>query len=284
MEINRDFLRLRAFSANFARDKIKERETPHTMAQSAVHFGPPRPSYGHFSCPAGHGRGRFFKPKMPRNGNKSPLPGAKCIFSTCCERQNEDRQMPDLIVQSAAGFGAPRPSYGHFSGPAGHSRREFFKSKTARNGNKSRVPRATCIFSKFATDKSKSAKCWIQWSKVPRVLGALDRVMAILVACHGQVEFLLPKMAQDGNRLQFPGLRAFSANFAEDKIEEREIPHPVVQSAGGFGAPRLSCGHFSGPARHGRGGFFKPKRTRLPRSSARALQLMSHDIRYSKFT
>ena len=41
----------------------------------------------------------------------------------------------------------------------------------------------------------------------------------------------------------FPGLRAFSAILPADKIEEREIPHPMVQSTARFGAPRPSYGH-----------------------------------------
>ena len=43
-----------------------------------------------------------------------------------------------------------------------------------------------------------------------------------------------PKMAINHD---FPGLRAFSANFATDKIEEREIPPPMVKSAARFWGP-----------------------------------------------
>ena len=48
MAINRDFPRLRAFSANFATDKIEEREIPQPMVKSTARFGAPRPSDGHF--------------------------------------------------------------------------------------------------------------------------------------------------------------------------------------------------------------------------------------------
>ena len=62
-----------------------------------------------------------------------------------------------------------------------HGRGEFFKPQTARNGNESRFPRATCIFGNFCLrTKSKSAKFRIRWSEVPRVLARLDRVTAIL--------------------------------------------------------------------------------------------------------
>ena len=59
------------------------------------------------------------------------------------------------------------------------------------------------------------------------------------------------------------GLRAFSANFAIDKIEEREIPHPMIQSAARFGAPNLSYGHFSHPAGPGRGKFSSRKTPKM---------------------
>ena len=42
---------------------------------------------------------------------------------------------------------------------------------------------------------------------------------------------ITPKMAINRD---FPGLRAFSANFVRDKIEECEIPHPMVTSAARF--------------------------------------------------
>ena len=58
MAINRDFPGLRAFSANVARDKNEEQEIPHPMVKSAARFGAPKSSYGHFSHPAGHGRGK----------------------------------------------------------------------------------------------------------------------------------------------------------------------------------------------------------------------------------
>ena len=85
MAINHNFPGLRAFSANVARDKSEEQEIPHPMVKSTARFGAPKSSYGLFSHPAGHGR---FKPKNTQNGNKSQFPGATCIFSKCCERQN----------------------------------------------------------------------------------------------------------------------------------------------------------------------------------------------------
>ena len=122
-----------------------------------------------------------FEPKNTQNGNKSRLPGATCIFSKFCGDKIEEREIPQPMVKSAARVGAPKPSYGHFSHPAGHGRGKFSSRKT-------------------------------------------------------------PKMAINRD---FPGLRAFSANFARDKTEEREIPHPMVKSAARFGVPKPSYGHFS---------------------------------------
>ena len=45
---------------------VKEREIPHPMVKSAVRFGAPKSSYGHFSHPAGHGRGKFSSRKTPK--------------------------------------------------------------------------------------------------------------------------------------------------------------------------------------------------------------------------
>ena len=42
MAINRDFLGLRAFSANVARDKNEEQEIPHPMVKSTARFGAPK--------------------------------------------------------------------------------------------------------------------------------------------------------------------------------------------------------------------------------------------------
>ena len=106
--------------------------------------------------------------------------------------------------------------------------------------------------------KTQSKKFRIRWSKVPRVLEPLSRVLAILVtrlATAGSSR-KTPKMAINRD---FPGLRAFSANVARDKNEEQEIPHPMVKSTARFGAPKSSSGHFGHPAGHGR---FKPKNTR----------------------
>ena len=91
--------------------------------------------------------------------------------------------------------------------------------------------------------KTKSKKFRIRWSKVPRVLETLNRVMAILVTrlATAVSSRKTPKMAINRN---FPGLRAFSANVARDKNEEQEIPHPMVKSTARFGAPKIELWPF----------------------------------------
>ena len=105
--------------------------------------------------------------------------------------------------------------------------------------------------------KTKSKKFRIRWSKVPRVLGPLNRVIAFLVTrlATAVSSRKTPKMAINRN---FPGLRAFSTNVARDKNEEQEIPHPMVKSTARFGTLKSSYSLFSHPAGHGR---FKPKNT-----------------------
>ena len=88
MAINRDFLGLRALSANSARDKIAEREIPHPMVKIAALFWGPQTELWPFSSPGRPRPGEVFKPKNTQNGNKSRFPGATCIISKLCERQN----------------------------------------------------------------------------------------------------------------------------------------------------------------------------------------------------
>ena len=78
MAINRDFPGLRAFSGNVARDKIEEREIPHPIVKSATRFGAPKPSYGHFSHPAGHSCGWL-------EGTLEPGPGLRLRLGVPCD-------------------------------------------------------------------------------------------------------------------------------------------------------------------------------------------------------
>ena len=197
MAIHRDFPGLRAFSANFATNKIEERKISQPMVKSAARFGAPEPSYGHFSHPAGQGRGKFSSRKTPQMATNRDFPELRAFSANVARDKNEEREIPQPMVKNAARSGAPKPSYGHFSHPAGHGRGKFSSRKT-------------------------------------------------------------PEMAIN---CDFPELRAFSANFARDKNEEREIPQPVVKSTARFGARKSSYGHFSYPAGCGQGRVFKPKNT-----------------------
>ena len=91
--------------------------------------------------------------------------------------------------------------------------------------------------------KMKSKKFRIQWSKVPRVLEPLKSSYSHFShpAGHGRFK---RRNTQNGNKSQFPGLRAFSANVARDKNEEQEIPHPMVKSTARFGAPKIKLWPF----------------------------------------
>ena len=190
MAISRDFPGLRAFAANFAGDRIEEVEIPQPMVKNAARIGAPKPSYGHFSHPAGHGRGRFLSRKTPKMAINRYFPGLRAFSANFATDRIEEVEMPQPLVKSATRFGAPKPSYGHFSHPAGHGRGRFLSRKT-------------------------------------------------------------PKMAINRD---FPGLRAFSANFARDKTEEVEIFQPMVKSPARFGAPKPESWPFYSPG-HGRGGF-----------------------------
>ena len=136
---------------------------------------PLKSSYGHSSHPAGHGR---FKPKDTQNGNKSQFPGATCIFSKCCERQKRRARNSASDGQKYRAFWSPlKSSYGHFSHPAGHGR---FKPKNTQNGDKSRFPGATCIF---------STCCFLTKTKMQEILASSFLMVAKVArnsACDGQ--------------------------------------------------------------------------------------------------
>ena len=85
------------------------------------------------------------------------------------------------MVKSAARFGAPKPSYGHFSHPAGHGRGKFSSRKTPKMAINHDFPGLRAFSANLRETKLKSAKFRNRWSKVPRVLGPLNRLMAILV-------------------------------------------------------------------------------------------------------
>ena len=70
-----------------------------------------------------------------------------------------------------------------------------------------------------------------------------NRVMAILVT-RLATAVSSPKTPKMATNRDFPGLRAFSANVAQHKNEEQEIPHPVVKSAAHFGAPKIELWPF----------------------------------------
>ena len=158
MAINRDFPGLRAFSANVARDKNEEQEIPHPMVKSAMRFGAPKPSYGHFSHPAGHGRGKVSSRKTPKMAIHRDFPGLRAFSANFAQDKNEAREIPQPMVKNAARFGAPKPSYGHFSYPAGCGQGRVFKPKNTQNGTKSQFPGAMCIFSKFCDKQNRSAQ------------------------------------------------------------------------------------------------------------------------------
>ena len=111
--------------------------------------------------------------------------------------------------------------------------------------------------------KTKSKKFRIRWSKVPRVLEPLKWVMAILVTRLATAVSSRKTRRLAINR-NFPGLRAFSANVARDKNEEREIPVPWSKVPRVLEPLKPGYGHFSHPAGHGR---FKPKNTQAGNKS-----------------
>ena len=256
LAINRDFPGLSAFSANVARDRIEEVEIPQPMVKSAARFRAPKPSYGHFSHPAGHGRGRFLSRKTPKMAINRNFPGLRAFSANFATDTIEEVEIPQPTVKSAASFGAPKRTYCHFSHPAGHGRGRFLSRKTPKMAITLDLPGLRAFSANFATDRIEEVEIPQPMVKSAARFGAPKPSYCHFShpAGHGRGRCLSRKTPKMAINRDFPGLGAFSANFATDRIEEVEIPQPMVKSAARFGAPIPSHGHFSHPATAG-GGF-----------------------------
>ena len=82
-------------------------------------------------------------PKTPKMAINRDFPGLRAFSANVARDKNEGQEIPHPMVKII--LEPLKSSYGHFSHPAGHGR---FKPKNTQNGNKSRFPGATCIFSK----------------------------------------------------------------------------------------------------------------------------------------
>ena len=166
MAINRDFPGLRAFSANVvARQKRRARNSA-SDGQKYARFGAPRIELWPFQSPGWpRPRGKFSSRKTPKMAINRDFPGLRAFSARCCGRQK--RRCKKFLLSVFVSqqhllkmHVEPREIeiYGHFGcHPAGHGR---FKPKNTQNGNKSRFPGATCIFSKCCGtfDKNEDAR------------------------------------------------------------------------------------------------------------------------------
>ena len=215
MAITRDFSGLRAFSPNFARDRIEEVEIPQLMVKCAARFGAPKPSYGHFSHPAGHGRGRFLSRKTPKMAIIRDFPGLRAFSANFARDRIEEVENPQPTVETAALYGDPKPSYGHFSHPAGHGWGRFLSRKSLKMAI-NRDFRGYVHFQQILREtESKRLKFPSRWSKVPRFFGPLYRVIVILVTRPRPGEVFKPKHTQKGNKSRFPGATCIFSKFLQ---------------------------------------------------------------------
>ena len=204
-------------------------------------LGPLKSSYAHFSHPANHGGGEFSSQKTPKMAINRNFPGLRHFQQILRVTKLKSTKFRIRWSKVPRDLGPLKWSYGHFSHPAGHGRGIFSSRKTLKMAISRDYPGLRAFSAIFAKVKSKSAKFRIRWSKVPRVLGPLRLIYGHFShpAGHGRGKFssrITPRMAIYRD---FPGLRAFPANFARDQIEEREIPHPMVKSAARLGAPKI---------------------------------------------
>ena len=142
-------------SANVARDKNEEKEIPHPMVKSTARFGALKSSYGHFSHPAGHGRGKFSSRKTPKMAINRDSRGYVHFQQMLRQTKTKSKKFRIRWSKVPRVLEPLKSSYGHFSHPAGHG---HFKPKNTQNGNKSRFPGATCIFSKCCERPNRRAR------------------------------------------------------------------------------------------------------------------------------
>ena len=225
------------------------------MVKSAAPFRAPKPSHGHFSHPAGHGRGRFLSRKTPKMAINRNFRGLRAFSADFATDRIEEVEILQPMVKSATRFGAPKPSYGHFSQPTGHGRGRFLSRKTPKMAINRDFSGLRAFSANFATDRIEEVEIFQPMVKSAARFGAPKPSYGRFShpAGHGRGRFLSRKTPKMAINRYFPGLRAFSANFATDRIEEVEIPQPVVKSAARFRAPKPSHGHFSHPAMAGGG-------------------------------
>ena len=97
------------------------------------------------------------------------------------------------MVKSAARFGTPNPTYGHFSHPAGPGRGRFLSQRIPKKAINPDFPGLRAFSANFAEIELKRLKFRIRWSKVPCPLAPLNRVMAILVTRWARPTFFSEK-------------------------------------------------------------------------------------------
>ena len=130
---------------------------------------PLKSSYGHFSHPAGHGR---FKRKNTQNGKKSRFPGATCIFSKWCERQNRRARNSASDGQKYRAFWSPENRVMTIF--VARWATAVSSRKTPKMAINRDFPGLRAFSANVARTKSKSKKFRIRWSKVPRVLEPIE--------------------------------------------------------------------------------------------------------------
>ena len=90
--------------------------------------------------------------KMAINRN---FPGLTCIFSMLREAETKSKKFRIRWSKVPRFLEPLKSGCGLFSHPAGHG---HFKPKNTQNGNKSRFPGATCIFSKCCVRQKRRAR------------------------------------------------------------------------------------------------------------------------------
>ena len=152
------------FSKFCKRDKTEERNIPRPMAKCTTRSGPLDRVMAIFVARPATVGGSFQAGNRPK-GHKSRFHGATYVFGDVCTDKTAECDIPHPMVKSTAHFGAPKPSYGHFSCPADHGLGKFSSRKRPKMVINCDFPGLRAFSANFARTKTKSAEFRIEWSK-----------------------------------------------------------------------------------------------------------------------
>ena len=180
--------------------------------------------------------------KTPKMAINRDFPGLRAFSANVARDKIEEQEIPHPMVKSTARFGAPKVELWPFQSPGG---------ATAVSSRKTPKMERNCDFPGLRAFSANGARDKIEEQEIPHPMvkstarfGAPKVELWPFQSPGGATAVSSRKTPKMERNRDFPGLRAFSANGARDKIEEQEVPHPMVKSTARFGALKIEIWPF----------------------------------------